>query len=179
MRVVRAANGDGETPAHVAARSRWACLLRFLLDRGADVLAEDARGRDVLQAACERDRPAVVALILAYVQEHGEDHGEIFDEHVSRFKNKNGVRVWSEGVTLPPSGGARCGALCRTSSPRRVLASRSTRIALTSRTRWSSRGSLGSGFSTCAAAATRTRPVSRGTASRGTWSHETRRTIRL
>ena len=99
MRVVRAANGDGETPAHVAARSGWACLLRFLLDRGADVLAEDARGRDVLQAACERDRPAVVALILAYVQEHGEDHGEIFDEHVSRFKNKTRVRVWSEGVT--------------------------------------------------------------------------------
>ena len=99
LRVVRAANGDGETPAHVAARSGWACLLRFLLDRGADVLAEDARGRDVLQAACERDRPAVVALILAYVQEHGEDHGEIFDEHVSRFKNKTRVRVWSEGVT--------------------------------------------------------------------------------
>ena len=99
LRVVRAANGDGETPAHVAARSGWACLLRFLLDRGADVLAEDARGRDVLQAACERDRPAVVALILAYVQEHGEDHGEIFDEHVSRFKNKTRARVWSEGVT--------------------------------------------------------------------------------
>jgi ankyrin repeat protein/CRP-like cAMP-binding protein len=99
LRVVRAANGDGETPAHVAARSGWACLLRFLLDRGADVLAEDARGRDVLQAACERDRPATVALILAYVQEHGEDHGEIFDEHVSTLRQKTRVRVWSEGVT--------------------------------------------------------------------------------
>jgi ankyrin repeat protein len=105
LRVVRAVNGDGETPAHVAARSGWACLLRFLLDRGAELSAEDARGRDVLQAACERDRPAAVALILAYVEEHGEE-AEIFDQGFPTLskgkpdgKRRQSPRLWSDGIT--------------------------------------------------------------------------------
>ena len=94
LRVVRAANGDGETPAHVAARSGWACLLRFLLDHGADLAATDARGRDVLQAACERDRPEAVATILAYVEAYGEDNAE------TRHREEKGTSK-SEGVITP------------------------------------------------------------------------------
>ena len=93
-RVIGAANDDGETPAHVAARSGWACLLRFLLDHGADLAATDARGRDVLQAACERDRPEAVATILAYVEAYGEDNAE------TRHREEKGSSK-SEGVITP------------------------------------------------------------------------------
>jgi ankyrin repeat protein len=79
--------------------------LRFLLDRGAELSAEDARGRDVLQAACERDRPAAVALILAYVEEHGEE-AEIFNEGFPTLskgkpdgKRRQSPRLWSDGIT--------------------------------------------------------------------------------
>ena len=114
LRVVRAVNGDGETPAHVAARSGWACLLRFLLDRGAELTAEDARGRDVLQAACERDRPAAVALILAYVEAHGEEAelfdretvptrffstGSLFSDSDGKRRTGHGPRLWSDGIS--------------------------------------------------------------------------------
>ena len=66
-------NARGERPIHLAARGGSVRMVRCLLDRGADVAAEDDAGRNALLAACEADSIRVATLVLAHAFEHGVD----------------------------------------------------------------------------------------------------------
>ena len=72
-RAIRDVNVRGERPIHLAARGGSVRMVRCLLDRGADVAAEDDAGRNALLAACEADSIRVATLVLAHAFEHGVD----------------------------------------------------------------------------------------------------------
>ena len=72
-RALRDVNVRGERPIHLAARGGSVRMVRCLLDRGADVAAEDDAGRNALLAACEADSIRVATLVLAHAFEHGVD----------------------------------------------------------------------------------------------------------
>ena len=100
FRIINSTNDDGETCAHVAARSGHVSLLKFLLDRGAGILTKDKRGRDVLQAACEKDRPVLTGYLVSYVREYGEEQN-VFDEGINSIGVRvRGPRNWADGVPL-------------------------------------------------------------------------------
>ena len=71
MRVLRDVNRRGERPIHLAARGGSVRMVRCLIDRGADVAAEDDDGNNALAVACEADKPRVATLLLAHAYERG------------------------------------------------------------------------------------------------------------
>ena len=61
-------------------------MVRCLLDRGADVAAEDDAGRNALLAACEADSIRVATLVLAHAFEHGVDPVDVDAHTLARLR---------------------------------------------------------------------------------------------